>query len=232
MNHTKLVLVFALFLATFLTVNAQSKTATLHFKKGEVLDILLFTGKPEMGKLFPRYKETAFAFALESGYQPQPILTISETTQGGIQPGNFVFGKWKSMASRIQFLDKIEEKVPDFHEQRRAMWSLFNLSFYEMTEDVSFEINPDKIIVVTAYWKENSSKFKSFKKDWIYKMKNNGGKILIALENPKSSFGYMYKPDFMVLTEWKDRATFDVFNKERMKMGQKGIKNVNEFIIK
>ena len=231
MNYTKLVLLFTLSLVSFLTVNAQSKTRTLDFKKGEVLDILLFTGKPEMGKLFPRYKETAFSFALESGYQPQPILTISETTQGGIQPGNFVFGKWKSLASRIQFLNKIEEKVPDFHEQRRAMWSLFNLAFYEMTEDVSFEINPEKIIVATAYWEEDFSKFKSFKKDWMHKMKNNGGEILIILENPKSTIGYMYKPDYMVLTEWKDRATFNAFSKERMKMSQNGIKNVNEFII-
>lgn len=230
MKRTNLVLVcIAIFLGGLLT-NAQSKT--IAFKKGEVLDILLFTGKPDFSKLFPRYKETAFTFALKTGYQPQPILSVAETTQGGIQPGSFVFGKWPNLQSRKKFLNEITTEVPDFHEQRRAMWSLFNLAYYEMKEDISFDLNPEKVLVVTAYWKDDTNAFINFKKEWLKKAKKNGGKILLELNDAMSSVGYMYKPDFMILTEWNDRTSFDAFAKENMKMGEKGIENVNQFIIK
>lgn len=230
MKKTKLGLVLAVIFIGGLMANAQSKTLT--FKKGEVLDILLFTGKPDFSKLFPRYKETAFTFAMKSGYQPQPILSISEITQGGIQPGSFVFGKWTNLESRKKFLNEITTVVPDFHEQRRALWSSFYLAYYEMKEDTSFDINPEKILVATAYWKDDTSEFKNYKKEWLKTAKNKGGKVLLELTDAKSSVGYMYTPDYMVLTEWNDKASFDSFVVENIKMGEKGIQNVNQFIIK
>lgn len=229
MKKTKLALVCTALFFGGLVVNAQSKT--LSFKKGEVLDILLFTGKPDFSKLFPRYKETAFAFALKTGYQPQPVLSITETTQGGLQPGSFVFGKWTNLASRKKFLNEITTEVPDFHVQRRAMWSSFYLAYYEMKEDISFDINPEKVIVATAYWKDESGSFPEFKQEWLKKVKNKGGKVMLQLQDAMSSVGYMYKPDYMVLTEWNDRASYDAFIKMNLKMGEKGIQNVNQFII-
>ncbi|WP_133067192.1 hypothetical protein [Flagellimonas pacifica] len=232
MKKTNLIMLMGLLLLSGNMVNAQSKTKLLNFKKGEVLDILLFTGKPEMGKLFPKYKKTAFAFALKTGYQPQPLFSIAETTQGGFQPGTFVFGKWTNMQSRKKFLNEIEEEVPDFHEQRRAMWSSFYLAYYKMPKDVSFEINPEKVVVATAYWRNDENEFKNYKNEWLRKAKNQGGKVLLELTDAKSSVGYMYKPDYMVLIEWEDRATFNAFYKENMKMGNNSIQNVNQFVIK
>ncbi len=232
MKQSKLVLVFTVIFLGGLLANAQSKTKKWDFKKGEVLDILLFNGKPELPKLFPRYKETAFAFALEKGYQPQPLLAVAETTQGGYQPDTYVIAKWTNLAGRKNFLNEIIAKVPDFHEQRRAMWSSFNLAYYVMTKDIYFEVNPDKIVVATSYWKDDTETFINFKKEWLKTAKNNGGKVLLELNDPMSTVGYMYKPDFIVLTEWNDRAAFDAFSKESMKMGEKGIQNVNQFIIK
>lgn len=232
MKQTKLMLVFAALFLSGIMVSAQTETKKWNFKKGEVLDILLFNGKPELPKLFPKYRETAFAFALEKGYQPQPFLAVSETTQGGYQPDTFVIAKWTDLASRKAFTNEIVDKVPDFHEQRRAMWSSFCLAYYEVPKDISFEANPDKILVATSYWKENTSAFMNFKKEWLKKAKNSGGKVLLELNGASSTVGYMYKPDFIVLTEWNDRDAFDAFSKESMKMGKKGIQNVNQFIIK
>lgn len=232
MKQTKLMLVFAALLLCGIMVNAQTKTKKWDFKKGEVLDILLFNGKPELPKLFPRYKETAFDFAVEKGYQPQPFLAVAETTQGGYQPDTYVIAKWTDLASRKNFLNEIMAKVPDFHEQRRAMWSSFNLAYYVMTKDISFEVNPDKMLVATSYWKDDTGTFINFKQEWLKKAKNNGGKVLLELNDPMSTVGYMYKPDFIVLTEWNDRAAFDAFTKESAKMGEKGIENVNQFILK
>lgn len=232
MKQTKLMLVFATILLGGLIVSAQTATKKWDFKKGEVLDILLFKGKPELPQLFPKYKETAFAFALEKGYQPQPFLAVTETTQGGYQPDTFVIAKWTNLAGRKAFTNEILDKVPDFHQQRRAMWSSFYLAYYEVKKDISFEANPDKILVATSYWKDDSSAFMSFKKEWLKKAKNNGGKVLLELNGATSPVGYMYKPDFIILTEWNDRAAFDTFAAENLKMGEKGIENVNQFIIK
>ncbi|MFK7813609.1 MAG: hypothetical protein AB8B59_14040 [Maribacter sp.] len=232
MKQTKLMLVFAALFLTGIMMNAQSKTKKWDFKKGEVLDILLFKGKPELPKLFPKYKETAFALALEKGYQPQPFLTVTETTQGGYQPDTFIIAKWTDLAGRKSFTNEILDKVPDFHDQRRAMWSSFYLAYYEVTKDISFEANPNKLLVATSYWKDDTGTFNTFKKEWLKKAKNNGAKVLLELTDAMSTVGYMYKPDYIVLTEWNDRASFDTFTKESMKMGEKGIQNVNQFIIK
>ncbi len=232
MKQTKSMLIFAIILLSGLMVSAQTVTKKWNFKKGEVLDILLFNGKKELPKLFPKYKETAFAFALEKGYKPQPFLAVTETTQGGYQPDTYIIAKWTDLAGRKAFVNEILEKVPDFHQQRRAMWSSFSLAFYEVTKDMSFEADPDKILVATSYWKDNTGAFTNFKKEWLKMAKNNGGKVLLELTGAMSTVGYMYKPDFIVLTEWNDRAAFDSFTKESMKMGEKGIQNVNQFIIK
>jgi hypothetical protein len=213
-------------------VNAQAETKTLAFKKGEILDILLLNGKPDFKKLFPKYKETVFVFASKTGYQAQPGFPVLEITQGGYQPDTFIFGKWPNITARKKFLNEIETNVPDFHEQRRAMWSTFYMTYYEVKKDISFDINPAKVIVATAYWKNNSNTFANFEKLWFKEVKNKGGKVLLELSNPMSSAGYMYKPDFMALTEWNDRTSFDTFVKTIKKIGEKGIQNVNEFIIR
>lgn len=230
MKQTKLVLTCAaLFLVGLL--NAQEKTKVVSVKKGEVLDILLFTGQPNFQENFKRYRETAFVFATKIGYQPQPLFSVTETTQGGYQPGTFIFGKWTSLAARKKFLNEIVGQVPDFHQQRRTLWSSFYLAFYEMPKDVSFEIDKDKVYVATAYWEEDNSGFNSFKEEWVKTAEKNGGKILLELTGAQSSVGYMYKPDYVVLTEWNTRASFDAFHKENLKMGYKAVQNVNEFVI-
>ncbi|WP_422862023.1 hypothetical protein [Flagellimonas sp. W118] len=231
MRKQKLVmLVSVLFLGTFMAIG-QGKVKKLAFKKGEVLDILLFEGKPELPKFFPKYKETAFAFALKTGYQPQPLLSVLETTQGGYQPSTFVFGKWTNLSSRKKFLNEILKEVPDFHEQRRAMWSSFYLAYYEMQKDVSLEIDENKVYVATAYWQDGTTEFNTFKKEWLKKVKDNKGKVILELTDAKSSVGYMYKPDYVALIEWRDRSAFDNFLKENEEMGDVGIENVNQFVI-
>ena len=231
MKQTKLILVCAaLFLSGFVA-NAQATSKKLTVKKGEVLDILLFAGNPNFQENFKKYRETAFVFATKTGYQPQPLFKVIETTQGGYQPSTFVFGKWPSVAARKKFLAEIVANVPDFHDQRRTLWSSFYLAYYEMAQDFSFEFDTEKIYVATAYWKDGDTKFNIFKNEWIERVKKKGGKVLIELKDAQSSVGYMYKPDYVVLTEWNDRESFNTFLIENKKMESEPIQNVNQFII-
>ena len=229
MKQTKLMTVMIVLFLSGTMVNAQSQTLT--FKKGEVLDILLFNGKPEMGKLIPKYKETAFAFAVKMGYQPQPLFKVAETTQGGYQPSSFIFGKWPSVAARKKFLNEIVDNVPDFHDQRRAMWSTFFVSYYEIENDISFEIDSNKTVVATHLWKQNSVDFSTFQEEWLKEAKSQGAKVILELRNPRSAVGYLYKPDYTVLLEWNDRASFDAFTEKNKEMERQEIRNINQFVI-
>ncbi|MEM1123139.1 MAG: hypothetical protein AAGJ18_22040, partial [Bacteroidota bacterium] len=164
-------------------------------------------------------------------YQPLPGFAIGEMTQGNHQPAIFALGKWASLAKREQFLVDIEEKVVDFHEQRRALWSTFDLTYFEMPADVSFQIDRNKVNVVTAYWQDEETDFKQFKKAFTKKAKKAGGTALVELTNGISPFGYYYQPDYLVITEWDNRAKFDAFHRENTKMDHEGVKHVNQFLL-
>ena len=114
-----------LLLFIFLTSQGQDHLKTYHFKKGEVLDITLLTTAPNSAALFDHYKKTAFPVAFEYGYQPQPSFNVTGLTLGNYLPGSFVMGKWKSKGNRQGFLTNITQRVPDFHQQRRALFTYF-----------------------------------------------------------------------------------------------------------
>ncbi|MFD2563825.1 hypothetical protein [Aquimarina rubra] len=221
------------FLTCLLTTNlvAQSDVKSFNFKKGEILDILLLTNKPDIEKDFEKYKKTAFPIAFKRTYQPQPSFRIKETTQGNIQPTTFIFGKWNDLKNREQFISEIGDIVPDFHVQRRNMWSIFNLTYYEMPRDISFKIDKSKYIVATSYWKEDTESFKKFIELWSQKSKAKGGKKILQLTNGKSPIGYYHNPDLLVITQWKNKQEFDTFYEENLKMDHKGVLHVNQFVL-
>lgn len=203
----------------------------ISLKKGEVLDILVLSAKPDTDKLFDIYKKTAFPVAFKMSYKALPGYRITNYTQGNLQPENFIFGKWGSISIREKFIDEIEKEVPDFHKQRQDIFSYFGLTYYEMQENTSFEIIPEKYNVVTAFWKTEKVSFKEFTEKWLHKSNEAGGKIIIKLTNGKSPFGYYYQPDYLVITQWESKTAFDVFYKKDMKMNHKGVKHVNQLII-
>ncbi|MBQ4818980.1 hypothetical protein [Aquimarina sp. MMG016] len=214
-----------------LSLFAQSNIKSFSFKKGEVLDILLLTNKPNIEKDFEKYKKTAFPVAFKRTYRPQPGFSIKETTQGNIQPTTFIFGKWNDLKNREQFISEIEDVVPDFHVQRRNMWSIFNLTYYEMPKDISFKIDKNKYNVATSYWKKDAASFKKFTNLWLQKSTANGGKNILQLTNGKSPIGYYHNPDLLVITQWDSKEDFDAFYKENLAMNHNGVLHVNQFVL-
>lgn len=224
-------ILISLFIATLGHLNAQS-TVSFDLKKGEILDILLITNKPDIEALFDNYKKTAFPVAMGLSYQPLPGFGIAEYTQGNQQPSSLVFGKWSNLEKREQFLTDITESVPDFHEQRRNMFEFFALTYYEMQEDISIEIDREKLLVVTAYWQQEASALQTFTQKWRKIAKKSGGEVILELTEGKSPFAYYYQPDYLVITQWSDRETFNKFHDENIKMNHEGLKHVNQFILK
>ncbi|MEM9930516.1 MAG: hypothetical protein AAF840_11900 [Bacteroidota bacterium] len=136
------------------------------------------------------------------------------------------------MAKRAATMEAIVAEFPDFHERRRKIWSSFNMTFYPMEASVSFTTDPAKFYVATMYWQEEATGFDRFLTTWKKKMKKNGGTNLLELTNGQSPYGYHYKPDYFVLTEWASRAEFEAFYTQDQALDHKGVRHVNQIIVR
>lgn len=233
MNFLKSLCLIFLFGASSLNLSAQPKAKNITLKKGQILDILMLNNHPEGATVQKEYFKVVFPYATQNGYQPLPGLAIIETpTQGNYYPEVMVFATWKNLANRKKAMEEIEANVPDFHERRRTIWSSFNMTYYKVKEDKTLNIAPDKFYVTTAYWRKDAKAFKKFKKDWEKTAVQFGGQVKLALTGGTSPFGYYYNPDYLVLTEWKNKAAFDAFYKENLMLDHDSIKHVNQFIVK
>ena len=209
----------------------QSKVQEITLKKGEVFDILLLSQNDGVDEDLKSYFETAFPVAKKMSYQPLPGFKVSSHTQGNFCPGMLILGKWENLEIREAFLTEIVKEVPDFHERRRKIWSFFGLRYFEVKEDLSFEINREKYHVSSSFWLASKKESSQYYKKWSKTIKKMGGQILIHLEDGKSPFGYQYNPDFFVITSWEDEAAFKAFQEAIQGQKMDNIKHINEFIL-
>lgn len=229
-----LVLMFSLCALTFAStvVRAEPQEVVHSFKKGQAIDFLFLDQKPETRELLKEYFATVFPIALEAGYQPLPGFGISQSpTQGNYHPNHLALAAWKDTASRQAAMQAIEAQVPGFHQWRRDIWSSFNMTVYEMQNDVSFTVSSEKTYMLTAYWQEDDAAFGSFKQSWLKKAKQAGGHVLVELENGMSPFGYHYNPDYMVIVEWATPEASEKFHRQNLAMDHGSVQHVNQFIL-
>ncbi len=233
MNSNRLRLLF-IFVFCFMYLSyAQSNVVTYELKKGEAFDILMVTTKKESKAYFKEYREKAFPVAVEMGYSFLPGFKIAETVQGKFEPKGMILGKWKSFELRERFLVDIEARVPNFHELRKNIWSIFNVTYYEIQNDYSFQLDLDKVIVATACWKKENTQaeFDDFLTRWKNAAKKTNGTLKLELVNGQSPEGYKYNPDYMVIAQWDTQEDFDAFHEENLKMDSNILKDVNQFTL-
>jgi len=224
-------LILAIIMFNIYPFYGQPKIDTIFLKKGEVFDILLVTRNSDVESEFKSYFQTAGPVAKRMSYQYLLGLKITNYTQGNIHPGSLVLGKWSSLKSRENFLTQIAKEVPDFHEQRRKIWSFFGLRYFEIREDFSFKINRDKYHVATAYWFDSKKKSSNYYKKWKRKIESMGGKSIIQLKDGKSPFGYLYNPDYFVITAWDSETAFKAFQNSIQNLELDNIQHINEYIL-
>ncbi len=204
-------ILIVIFLSSFyLTLNAQSDEISFSLSQGEVLDIILSRMKPDKKEAIVKYRNEAINVALEYTYQTLPAFTITNTLYGNTEPTILIFGKWKNLKVREDFIPKIEKVVPDFHEQRRDIWSIFKLAYYPLENDLNISIDPGVYNVAFALWGEEREleKYINFYKE---KLDEYGGSIRLKLQDGKSPFRYRLDPSLFLITSWEDKSTFDSF---------------------
>lgn len=210
----------------------EPREVTFTFQKGQAVDFLFLTQKPETEKLLEDYFGAVFPIVKEAGYQPRPGFGISQSpTQGNHHPSRLVIASWRDSASRQRAMGSIESQVPDFHQRRRDIWSTFDMSVYEMEQDVSWTVSSEKTYVLTAYWQAEGGPFTTFKQQWLQGAKRSGGRLVVELEDGMSPFGYHYNPDYMAIVEWATPAAFEAFYETNLAMDHRSVQHVNQFIL-
>ncbi|UZO80079.1 hypothetical protein NBT05_14125 [Aquimarina sp. ERC-38] len=212
------------------TTKAQEISYTL--KKGEVFDLLLVTNQPTGKEVFKNYRAEAFPVAVEKGYSFLSGFKITETLEGDIHPEGAIFGKWKSLADRQEFLKIITTRVPDFHKMRKEIWYYFTVKYYEIEQDLHFNLDPEKVIVATTYWQKEgaSSEFENFIAKVKSLIETTGGSLKLAFNKGYSPEGYEYNPDYLILTQWDNKEDFDRFIKDSSTMDSTMLQTLHQFM--
>jgi len=234
MQVIKFLLFILVFILSSTVGTSQDKVKSFNFKKGEVIDFLFISTKTDdkAKETSDRYFATAFPIARKEGYAPQPgFSTPSTPTQGNYHPEVVALGKWPSIKGRLKALNDLETQLEDFHEMRRTIWSNFDVTYYELMEDLNFEVAPEKHTVITLYWAKEKG-FDSFKSKWMQQMKSANGKVLVDLGKGFSTYGYHFVPDMISITEWNSKEDFEKFNKLNMTMDHSSVLHVNQMQIK
>ena len=228
-------LVTVFFLALSMVLCAQDgEIKTYTVKKGQVLDFLFIKTKPDKKAELQDYFQRAFPVAEKEGYNRLPTLMVAKNPiQGNDHPSALVCGFWSTAKSRANFYEKIVETMPDFFEVRRDIWSRFDLAYFEIEEDLTFEVNPNKFNVFTAYWSSDDQKaFGQFKKSWKQQATKSGANIITEMTDAKSPFGYMFTPEFVTLTQWENEEAFQKFLEKNLKMDHEAILHVSQLAVR
>ena len=228
---TKTFLLLIVLAVFFSNAKAQNNSIQIEYKKGEVLDIILNTTQSDSEEAYNRYRKTAIPIAFEYSFQLMPVFDIVEAKLGLSVPSNFILGKWDSIKKREDFLKNIVSRLPDFHEQRKNLFTDFVLTYYELEKDVSFHVNKEKYNVATSFWKDDEKSYTTFVHDWKDKVEELGGKIILELSNGNSPTGYYYNPDSFILVEWETEWAFTEFLKANPLSTYEVLQNVHQFSI-
>jgi len=215
-----------------LIATGYSQDKVYNLKKGQAFDILLLTQNPEAKESLGRYFKEVIPIGQEYGYTPQKSLkTDRPPVQGNYWPGVIVVGLWTDYSKRVAFVDDIITRIPDFHERRREIWPTFNLTYWEVKEDMTVTVKADKFNVMTAYWSEDDQKFEKFTNLWKKNVEKQGGEIILDLQKGTSPFGYHYNPDFLTISEWENEAAFKAHLEKTLSSDHTGVQHVNQFVI-
>jgi hypothetical protein len=215
------------------TSQAEDTKVTYKFEKGHVIDFLLLTRKPNSDEALFDYGSAAIAKARALGYKGLSGFNVTRNPiQSNFHPETITFASWPgSFEDREAGIAKLLEQVPDLYSKRLNVWSSFYLSYYEIEEDISFDVYHDKIQILSAFWRQDSEKFTDFQADYFQKVNRYGGDIKFNLSGAKSPFGFDYTPDFTTLIEWDSQEDFDAFRKATEAFDENALKQVHQFYL-
>lgn len=211
--------------------SAQDGVKTLNFAKNQVLDVLYLTRHPDSDAALQDYFKTLIPIARKLNYTGHGGLGVpGKPQQGNLYPSVVAFGTWPGdFSDRDAYYQQLLAEAPDLHSRRMDIWSSFNMTQYEVSEDISLTMDKAKHYVLTAYWLQDTSKLDDFQSDLMDIIKSTSGTSKLALTGGRSPFQYAYTPDLMVISEWDNVLDAAKFTNASKDLNARGVKHVNQF---
>ncbi len=212
-------------------VHAEEKTYV--FEAGQVIDFLFLTRRPNSDEAYRSYAQDAISEARALDYKGLSGFAITrKPTQGNYYPELLIFGGWPGdFEDRANALDRLKEVVPDLNDRRLDIWSRFDMTNYQISQEIRFDVDYEKVQVLTAYWQKDPSLFKAFKTSFVEEILATGGELKAEFTEGRSPFGYEYNPDYTVIAEWDTQAAFDLFLAKNLQMDHAGVTHVNQMYL-
>ncbi len=213
------------------TLVAAEDTKTYTFTKGQVLDVLYLIRRPDTGAALQDYFKTAGPIARKLNYSPHGALRVAgKPQQGNFSPDVVAFGTWPGdFADRDSAYQQLLAELPDLQSRRMDIWSSFNMTQYEIPEDITLTMDKAKHYVLTAYWLEDADDLGAFQKTFLQMLNTTSGTSKLLLTGGRSPFGYAFTPDLMVVSEWDNVLDVAKFTDASKALNSRGVLHVNQF---
>ena len=114
-------------------------------------------------------------------------------------------------------------------DRRMDIWSSFNMTQYELNEDVVLTMDKAKHYMLTAYWLEDASTLDAFEASFIEALQATSGTSKMLLTGGRSPFGYAFTPDLVVISEWDNILDQAKFVDASKRLNTLGVSHVNQF---
>lgn len=216
------------------TTLTEVKTKKITIKKGQSVDFLAMIQNPGTEEALQKYYAEVFPSAVKNGFKSEAaFITIAPPSKGNFHAAFVGIMSWPNEEGRENFLTEAAKLSYDYIEERRNIWSVFNLTQYSnVDKDIEFTVSSDKVYVISAYWLENGAAFQKERAKSVSEMEKAGGKLLLDFGKGKSPKGYLYEPDIYSVEEWDSVESFEKYKRSEGSEENNGIRNENQWITK
>ncbi len=183
----------------------QAKSHTLELKKGELLVVAIADQKDGKEELLQQYFGSVMPVGMKNGLAFLGQFHIDNIIKANFTPNNFIgLFKWPDMASVMAFSTEISPE--QIRELRMPIWNEFKGHMIALQEDKNLVVDENKLYEVKTLWTKDMVNVNSVSK--------NGGRII--LNQPIAGYEDLLgndAPNHILIIEWKDKKTADLFNK-------------------
>jgi len=210
---------------------ADEGEKTFTFAKGQVLDVLYLTRRPNTDEALQTYFKTLGPIARKLKYTPLGAVRVAgKPSQGNLYPNVVAFGSWPGdFADRDEAYRNLLLEEPDLQGRRMDIWSSFNMTQYEVREDIILTMDKAKHYVWTAYWLKDAGDLRAFQKAFMDTLEATSGRSKMVLAGGRSPFGYEFEPHLVVVAEWDSILDAAKFTDASKALNARGVRHVTQF---
>jgi hypothetical protein len=197
------------------TSTVQAADYTLALQKGETF---CFVSATEMSNVdesvIGRYFSEVFPLATKYGMQDRGAFDIVKTINSDYPAKFQSFFTFPSPQHKRDFSK--EATWPELRELRTIAWDNLRILDYDVMEDVTIEMDSDKVYVMVWVWTkpDRFDDFVKIKDSLLALEVENGSRIVAQFDADKNNpayytLGVEQAPDFVMLTEWDTIEQYD-----------------------